>query len=178
MKYVKEHSGGMVVCLCELLVGILLLIDPVGFTSAILMGAGVVLVAMGVVEVVKYFRADAREAALSQTLVKGILAVLGGGFCLFRTEWFFVTFPVLAMFYGAAILVTGISKIQLAMDLFRRGNKQWFWAAINAAVTIVCAVVVLRNPFASTAVLWMFTGISLIAEAVLDVVTMVMENRK
>ena len=46
------------------------------------------------------------------------------------------------------------------------------WPAISAIVSLICGFVVLSDPFASTLVLWMFTGISLIAAAILDVVVM------
>lgn len=36
------------------------------------------------------------------------------------------------------------------------------------------AAVIIRNPFTSASVLWLFAGISLIAEGVLDAVTMIL----
>ena len=41
---------------------------------------------------------------------------------------------------------------------------------LSAALTIVCAVIILYNPFSSTAVLWTFIAITLIVEAVVDVI--------
>lgn len=177
MKALKERMNGIVLCLFELAVGILLLIDPVGFTSWIIMTAGVVLVVMGLVEVIKYLKADAKEAALGQSLTKGLLAILAGVFCVFKTEWFIITFPVLTILYGVAILVTGIGKVQLTADMLRAKNKKWFLAAISAVISIVCAIVVLNNPFASTAVHWVFTGVSLLIEGVLDIVTLIMGKK-
>ena len=139
--------------------------------------AGIVLMILGLVEVVKYFRMSTDEAILRQALTKGLLSLLAGGFCVFKTEWFITTFPVFTIIYGILILVTGISKIQLTVDIFRRKNKKWFLAAINAIVTIVCAVVILRSPFTSTAVLWMFTGVSLLMEGVLDIITLIMGKK-
>lgn len=177
MKTLKERANGIVLCLFELLVGVLLLIDPIGFTSWIIMIAGIVLMVMGLVDVLKYFRASAKEAALGQTLAKGLLFFLAGGFCLIKTEWFLVTFPVLTILYGIGILMAGIGKIQLTVDMLRQKHKKWFWAAISAAVSIICAIVVLKSPFTSTAVLWMFTGISLMAEGVLDVITLILDRK-
>ena len=139
--------------------------------------AGIVLMILGLVEVVKYFRMSTDEDILRQALTIGLLSILAGGFCVFKTEWFITTFPVFTIIYGILILVTGISKIQLTVDIFRRKNKKWFWAAINAIVTIVCAVVILRSPFTSTAVLWMFTGVSLLVEGVLDIITLIMGKK-
>ena len=109
----------------------------------------------------------------------GIIFILAGGFCVFKTEWFIITFPVLTIIYGVVILMTGIGKVQLAVDMLRRKNHKWFWAAINAVVSIICAIIILNNPFTSTAVLWIFTGVSLLVEGVLDIVIlMIGENFK
>lgn len=176
MKRMKEIGNGVLMCILELVVGILLLINPVSFTSSILMIAGIVLILIGIVDVIKYFRTDAEDAAKGQTLVKGLICILGGAFCALKTEWFLVTFPVLTMIYGVGILVTGVGKVQLTVDMLRQKNKKWFWAAINAVISIVCAIVILRSPFTSSIVLWTFTGVSLIVEGVLDIVTMIVSK--
>ncbi len=177
MKSMKQNANGIVLCLFEILVGILLLINPIGFTSGIIITAGIVLLVIGIISIVKYFKTDAQKAASGQMLVKGLAALLAGGFCVFESHWFIVTFPVLTIIYGIVTLVTGLGKVQLTVDLLRRKNKKWFFAAISAVVSIICAVVIIRSPFASTAVLWMFTGISLIVEAVLDVITLIVTGK-
>ena len=177
MNTFKEHPNGVVLVLFELVVGILLLINPIGFTSGIITVAGIALMIVGAVSVVKYFRAGAPVAAGGQELTKGLLFLLGGAFCSFRTEWFLVTFPLLTILYGVELLVNGVSKIQLTVDMLRLKAEKWFWAAISAAVSLVCAAVILGNPFVSTEALWMFTGIALIVEAVFSVITMIF-NRK
>lgn len=177
MRKLKEYMEGSIFCLFELIAGVMLLIDPIGLTSWIIIIAGGAMMLMGVLKIVKYFRTSAREAAQGQTLVRGLLLMLGGGFCVFRTEWFLVTFPVLTIIYGVAILMTGIAKIQLTVDMLRQKNKKWFLAAINAIVSIICAVVILRSPFSSTVMLWVFTGVALIVEGIFDVITMIMGKR-
>lgn len=172
MKLLKENADGIVFCLFELVVGVLLLVNPVSFTVGIIIVAGVVLILLGLINVVRYFRTSVDEAVLGQTLTKGLLSLLAGIFCVWKTEWFIITFPVLTILYGVLILVAGISKIQLTVDMLRWKSKNWFWAAISAAVSIVCAIVILRSPFSTTAVLWMFTGASLIVEGILDIVAM------
>ena len=82
MKSLKENADGIVLCLFELIVGILLLINPVGFTAGIITIAGIVLMILGRIEVVKYFRMSADEAMLSQALTKGLLSLLPQIHCL------------------------------------------------------------------------------------------------
>ena len=171
MKSIKQNLNAIVLCVFELIVGIVLLVRPVGFTSGIIMIAGIVLLLTGIKEVVGYFKMDVQTAAQSKSLTKGVFAILAGGFCILKKEWFLATFPVLTIIYGIFILVTGLGKVQLAVDMFRRKSQKWFWAAINAGVSVICAVIILKSPFTSTAVLWIFTGISLIVEGVFDVIT-------
>ena len=79
MKAIKEKANGIVFGVFEVIVGLLLLINPAGFTSAIIMVAGVALMVGGLIEIIKYFRTDPIEAAQGQMLVKGLVAVLAAG---------------------------------------------------------------------------------------------------
>ena len=51
--------------LVEFIIGILLLLNPVGFTSGIIATFGVVLMIMGISSIIKYFRTEPEEAAVN-----------------------------------------------------------------------------------------------------------------
>lgn len=177
MKNLREMAVGIILCIVELIAGVLLLLNPVKFTSIVIMGVGAILIFLGCVEVVKYFRASAAEASIRQMLTKGLISILAGVFCVFQWNWFLATFPVLTIMYGIAILLTGIGKVQFAVDMIRSKSKKWGWAVFNAALAIICAIVILCRPFASTAVLWTFTGIVLAAEGIFDLVVFILCKR-
>lgn len=178
MKNIKKHLNGILLCLFELIVGILLLIDPMGFTTGIIVAAGIGLLVLGLVCVIKYCRTESAAAAKEQNLLKGLLALTAGCFCVFNTQWFVDKFPAFTVvyLYGIAVLVAGLVKIQLAVDMLRAGNKRWFLGLIGAVVSAACAAVILKVPFNTLSALWLFTGISLIVEAVVDAATMVVSN--
>ena len=178
MKFLKNHFAGIGMFLLEILVGVLLLINPVGFTSGIIIGAGLVLILLGIVCVIKYFRAEPEEAAKSQNLMKGLIALLAGIFCALRSEWFVVTFPVITLIYGVVILITGLGKVQCAVDILRKKKPKWFLGALSALVSIACGLVIITAPFSTTAVLWMFTGIGLIVDACFDILALIFTNKK
>lgn len=169
MQKLKENLSSIILCLCELVIGILLLIDPVGFTSGIITTVGIVLIVIGILKVIHYFRTPPEEAVLQQNLTKGIIAILFGYFCTLRANWVIVTFPILSILYGIAILFSGLCKIQWAVDFLRLKRKYWFIAGIGAVLSIVLAIVILVNPFASAVFMWGFIAVSLIVEAVLDI---------
>lgn len=178
MKNSETQASGILFCLFEIVIGVLLLISPVGFTTGIICALGIALMIVGAVSVIRYIRADPKEAEKGQYLTKGLLILLAGGFCAFRSQWFIITFPALSILYGVGVLVAGLVKVQFAFDRIRQRNKKWFLALISAAISIICAVVILNNPFASATVLWMFTGISLIVEAAFDGVTLILSRKR
>lgn len=162
------------VSLGELVVGILLLIKPEDFTSGIVAIGGIALVLFGIVSVVRYFRMEPEKATLTSYFSTGALCVLGGLLCVLKKDWFVVTFPVLALVYGVVMLITGTVKLQWAADLIRQKKENWIPSAATAALALICGIVVILNPFKTTKVLWIFTGIALILGAVADVVALIM----
>ncbi len=177
MKFIKKHTRSLVFILLEILIGALLLFRPIGFTTAIIIGVGVLMMLRGVVYVIQYVRASAERAAMEQSLAKGLLTLLVGGFVAFRSDWFINTFPALTVLYGMGMLVVSLCKVQLMADALRMRSSLWLWPAISAAVSAVCAIVIISNPFATVTLLWMFAGASLIAEGVLDGVSLCLNGR-
>ncbi len=175
----KKSKGFMslVMCLVEIVIGILLLIDPVGFTSGILIAFGIVMMIMGIADVVRYFTTNAAEAAEKGFLTTGLISIGIGAFCTFCSDWLIVTFPVITVLYGILILVSGVAKLQVSIDMVRLKKKYWFVALVGAVLTLVVAAMIICNPFASTAFLWTFIGISLILEAVIDILTFIFSRK-
>lgn len=177
MNFIKKNLSSIVACLIETIVGILLLVNPVGFTSGIIVVIGILLLAGGFAEVVRYFRAETAVAVIGKNLARGLLYMIAGFFCIFNYDWFIMTFPVLTILYGVANLIAGLFKVQFTVDAIRL-KARWGWAAISALVTLVFAAVIILNPFSSTVALWMFIGITLIVEAVIDLVSIIISGRK
>lgn len=111
MKDRKENVGNLIMSLCEAAIGILLFVNPVGFTSFVITALGVVLTIRGIVSVISYFRMSPEEAAKIQSLAIGFVFLVIGFFCMLCSEWFIATFPVLTILYGIMILFAGITKL-------------------------------------------------------------------
>lgn len=173
MNKINRNIVNIISCVAEIMIGILLLINPVGFTAGIIMALGIALAILGVSNIVGYFRTDPEEAAQTSGLMKGLLLVGGAFVCLFKTEWLIAAFPLITVFYGVVILITGINKLQWAVDLLRMKQKYWFVALIGALLSVLFAVIILMNPFASVGILWTFIAVSLIVEAVMDILTFI-----
>lgn len=172
MNGLKENRNGIIICMFEIFVGILLLVNPVGFTSGIVIGTGILLCVFGFISTFKYFATNIEEASRTQDLSKGLVGLCAGLFCIFKSEWFAIAFPVLTVLYGVFMILSGIGKVQWAVDLIRMKRK-WILSAVSALLSVIFGFVILKSPFETTEVLWTFTGVTMIVEAVFDVVSLV-----
>lgn len=121
---IKRSLGGMAMSLAELIIGILLLVNPIGFTSGIIVTFGLVMMLWGICRIIQYFCTDPEEAAVARSLEKGLTELLVGAFCAFHSRWFLVTFPVLTLVYGVVILLSGLKKLQWMMDFYPAQTQQ------------------------------------------------------
>ncbi|MDE7220977.1 MAG: DUF308 domain-containing protein [Oscillospiraceae bacterium] len=177
MFHSKILTGKILLCICEILVGILLLIDPEAFTTAIITGLGLILFALGAISVFSYFRTPPAEAQQGRGLVRGLCAILGGMFCIFRSNWFVLTFPLLTMMYGVSILFIGLTRVQWAVDMLRMKRERWPFAMISAAISVTAGTVILLDPFGAAGLLWRFVAIALLVEALVDLGVMIFMHR-
>ena len=177
MKKIKGNFGGILLCLGQLLIGILLLINPAGFTSGIIIAVGAVLLLAGIVSAIRYFRMPPVPAAAQKGLAKGICGIAAGLFCILQHKWFLTVFPLLTMLYGVGILATAVMRTQWTVDMLRLKKAQWKWNAVGAAASLVFALVILFNPFASVTFLWVFVGVSLMIDAVLDLLALIFNGK-
>lgn len=92
---------------------------------------------------------------------------------MFQSNWFIALFPLLTTLYGVIVLISGVTKVQWLADMIRLKKRRWGWMALSAAITIICAVIILRHPFTAAATLWMFIGLTMIVEAVIDILSAV-----
>lgn len=127
----SSKISSIILSLCEAIIGILLLVNPVDFTTGIIIFLGIVLLIVGITSVVQYFRTEPEAAALKQGLTRGCIEILIGLFCIIKSGWFIATFPILTILYGIGVLIAGIAKVQWTVDKIRLKIKKWFWTAIG-----------------------------------------------
>lgn len=178
MKKNTKKWNALLLWAVELVVGVLLLIKPVAFTAGVIICCGAAIMLKGLFSIIAYFKESAQEAAKNQRLSSGLMYLLAGTLCAFGYRWLMAAVPFLGIVYAVLLLWLGIQKVQTAVDQLRLGNPRWYLMGISAALSLVCAAIIFFNPFAGAEGLWIFAGVSLIAEAVADIVSFVMNHTK
>lgn len=178
MKLKKENLGGLTSALIELVIGVLLLINPTGFTAGIIVGLGVLLALWGAMSTAQYFMAKPEDAAREQGLAKGLVLLMAGLACVLCSDWLVSAFPLLTVLYGILLLLLSALKIQLAVDMLRMKKESWVFAGGSALVSVAASLFTLLNPFGVRRLVWVLVSLALIGEAVLDVLAVFFKRKK
>ncbi len=160
----------IIIAICEIIVGILLLTDPQALAAGIAVCIGLGILLYGFKNIVLYFTTEPKTSFAERKMKWGIIQVIIGIICVINTGWLMGAFSALTFIYGIIILIVGIGKAQTAVSYAEYGIKKWIWTALAAALTIICALIIIFNPFGSTIIIWTFIGASLIVQAILDLI--------
>ena len=166
----KKHMRELIIIVFLLVVGILLLVNPIAFASGLVKVAGLFLMVLGIIRIIRYFRTEPEIASRGQDFFVGLIAVLGGLFCVAKTDWFVNVFPTLAVIYGLLQLVLGFSKVQRTVDFLRLKVPLWYLPAISALIYLIFGFVIVIYPEMALISVWIFTGITMILEAIFNAV--------
>jgi len=148
--------------------GVLFVLRPGSSGMIICYIVGGVLCLSGVVRFILYFTRDTVQTFGSFDLVSGAALLLFGGYILLRPE---VLYGILTAVFGIILIVDGVLKLQYAIDLHRMKGSGW-WAVLAVALLMaVLGIVALFNPFATMVTLMTFLGVVLIADGIVDILS-------
>jgi uncharacterized membrane protein HdeD (DUF308 family) len=138
--------------LATVVVGVVLLFDPVkaAHTLALLLGAA--LIVSGLLELAVGWRSRSRSRG--GTVVLGGILVVGG---LLAMAWPGVTLQAIALITGLSLLAHGIGRVVLAVAT-RREVRGWPWLALAGAFGILVGVLALVWPDVTVRVLCFVLG--------------------
>ena len=166
------------VLLCIL--GLVFMFMPNVSAMAIGIACGVMLIVFGIIRLVGYFSKDLFRLAFQYDLAFGILSIFLGILILLKPDNFF-NFISIAL--GLSIFADGLFKIQIAFDSKKFGIKQWWLIFIEALVAGALGLILVFRPTESSAVLTVLLGVTVLAEGILNLSTVlaavkIVENQK
>lgn len=132
--------------------------------------AGVLITAFGVAKLAGYFSKDLYRLAFQYDLAFGALFVLLGVFVLMQPD---SAVNIVCAAVGIAVLADGLLKIQTALDSRRFGIRSWLLILLLALCTCAAGVLLIFRPAESARAVTVIFGISLFAEGILSLATVV-----
>ena len=173
-KFLTSKIGNILLCIAEIIVGVLLLVNPDAVTSAFIIGAGAVMILTGIVFCTLYFVGEAEKMVIKQLLFKGLLLIILGVLCVTQYGVLLAALPFVTWVYAIAMLILAAYKVQCTVDILRLSGIRWYFPAISAALAVVLALFILLNPNTAMNIVWGFMSVSIILEAGLEIATIIL----
>lgn len=161
----KDHSKSVGYIVFAMLAGLCLLLFPQITTNIVFWGLAIILMAMGALQLISYFRCSVQQAIAGDRMASGLLMIVLGLILGFAQETIASLLPVI---FGVVLFIGGILKTQGAFDLRRMGDRRWFVTLIGALISLVFGLIVLLNPFGTLMTLMRVMGAFLVVESVQD----------
>ncbi|MBQ6153609.1 MAG: DUF308 domain-containing protein [Ruminococcus sp.] len=165
----------ILVILFEAAVGVMLLINPLGFTRWVIFALGALLVILSIVFLVIFIRArKAGEKALGPEIGAIICFIIGAFFMIFsQTEAVIGLINSFYIFFGIVIFIVGLNKI-ISFIVRRHNDTMISWFNIfSGIIALGLGVLIVFFPRESAGIAWTIMGISLLLEAVFDIVSVI-----
>ncbi|MBE6896021.1 MAG: hypothetical protein E7477_02865 [Ruminococcaceae bacterium] len=151
-------------------VGLCLIIWPSFITKVICYIIGSIALIAGIIELVIFFVRDISVKTVSYSLIIGFLSSIFGLILLLKPDNSAVFF---SMLFGVFIIIDSVLKLQTSFELRNLGVLRWWVNLILALASAVLGVLLVINPFATTNILFIFMGISLVVDALENIWTVI-----
>ena len=173
LKTITFHS--LISAILLIVVGLLLLINPVGSISTMCVTIGMILGAIGAVELLIYFVSDMKKNNGNNKLVFGIFFVVAG---LFIMIGYRIVMQIVPLVLGLFIVVDGIMKLQTAVNAMKMNTEGKFAVLAIALITTVVGFVICFNAFDTAKILLRIIGAVMIFSGITDVMNIIYISRK
>lgn len=158
----KTKINMIIISALTIVLGIIMLVNPVGATVTICRIIGIVLICAGALTTVVYFLAAGLGFG-SGALVSGIIELAFGIWITARPSSFVTLFGIIL---GCFIVLHGVNTFQNALETKRVGYERWWIMLCLAILTVVLGVLTVFLPMGTTAAAMIIVGIFLIIDGV------------
>lgn len=163
----KNFSLSLITSLIFVVLGLFLFIRPDATITTISYIIGALLLILGIISIVRYFRSDYGINALDFDLVYGVLVIIAGLYLIFNPTMLASIFPVIL---GIWIIINSVTKFQYALVLKRLNKNDWKYTLLISFLTFAWGIILLINPLESVLLITQVIGIFIIIYAVLDII--------
>lgn len=170
----KMRKDAVLAATAYLILGAVLLFFPGIAVVTMVHILAIAAAVIGVITIILYF-AKGDKSAGSGGLIKGIVYLAAAAALYFAAP---LIVSVIPFVLGILIVISGVVKLQEAMDLMKHKQKSWGLLLVFAIPSIVLGILAIVNPFKAAELLLRIIGISLIYSAVSDLLTVFYFSKK
>ncbi len=168
-KLIKSfYKSSLATSIILLVVGLLLLFksdDTIIALSYIIAG---VLFVLGIIAVINFFRESSINPFNDLNIVYGIVTIILGILIISNPMAIATIIPFVV---GLVILISSSIKLAYSIELKDNEDEVWKPTLIMAAISALCGILILFNPFKTSVIVFKIIGIFIIVYSILDIVS-------
>ena len=160
--------GYIIISIALCVLGVVLIAIPEYSAVLLFRIGGIIMILFGVIKILGYCSKDLYRLAFQHDLAFGILLIVLGAVMIFRTN---PIITILCMILGIYVLADALLKIQIAIDSKAFGISKWWLILSIAILTGITGFLLIFRPSESTRIIMILFGITLLAEGILNLIT-------
>lgn len=164
----KFFRSSLITSIVLIALGFLLVFQSDAVIYSISYVIGGILIAIGVLAVIKFIQNTNNAQKSELDIVYGIVSVILGIVVIKNPEAIASIIPIIL---GISIIISSATKLQYSIELRANGNSLWKTAMIISIISTLCGIVLLFNPFKAISSFTKIVGIFIIIYAVLDMIS-------
>lgn len=164
----KFFRSSLITSLFLIALGLLLIFQSDAVIYSISYIIGGILIAIGVLAIIKFIQNTNNEQKAELDIVYGIVSVILGIIVIKNPQAIASIIPAIL---GISIVISSATKLQYAFELKANGNNLWKVTMVISIISTLCGIVLLFNPFKALSSFTKVVGIFIVIYAVLDMIS-------
>lgn len=164
----KFFRSSLITSLFLIALGLLLIFQSDAVIYSISYIIGGILIAIGVLAIIKFIQSTNNEQKAELDIVYGIVSVILGIIVIKNPEAIASIIPAIL---GIGIVISSATKLQYAFELKANGNNLWKTTMVISLISTLCGIVLLFNPFKALTSFTKVVGIFIVIYAALDMIS-------
>lgn len=147
------------------ILGILLIFYSEITITSISYVIGAILIAIGVIALLKFVREYKLKAKNELDIVYGVVCVILGIIVISNPKAIASIIPFVV---AVVIIINSATKLQYSLELKKDNNELWKSTMIISIITMLCGILLIFNPFQGAVIVTRVVGILILVYALLD----------
>ena len=164
----KFFRSSLITSLFLIALGLLLIFQSDAVIYSISYIIGGILIALGVLGIIKFVQGTNKEQQTELDIVYGIVSVILGIVVIKNPQAIASIIPTIL---GISIVINSATKLQYAFELKANGNNLWKSTLVISIISTLCGIVLIFNPFKALTSFTKIVGIFIVIYAVLDMIS-------
>ena len=164
----KIFKSSILGAVALVVLGMLLIFESEATIVTISYVIGGILVSIGVLALLKFYKEVKENDDIGMDLVYGIVSIVLGIIVISNPKAVASIIPIVM---GLIIILNSGTKLQYSIELKKNNNNLWKSTMVLSLISTLCGVLLIFNPFKGAAFLTKLIGFLILLYAVLDIVS-------